>query len=108
MSLCDLFRTLGRLGHGSSLPGPWPRRRGPFRLRASAHPGRTSHHFPQMVAPGGLDVAEAGVEGVFESDRGAAGEEAVDEALAGLGAALVLEQVEDRAAEDHRVAAARW
>ncbi len=58
---------------------------------ASAHSGWAPHHFPQVVAPGGLDVAEAGVEGVFEGHRGAAGEEAVDEALAGLGAALVLE-----------------
>src|SRR6201992_3303554 len=75
--------------------------------RASADAGRAPHHFPQVVAPGGLDVAEAGVEGVFEGDRGAAGEEAAEEALAGLGAALVLQKVEDRAAEDHRVAAAR-
>src|SRR6202012_1773618 len=75
--------------------------------RASANAGGASHHFAQVVAPGGLDVAEAGVEGVFEGHRRAAGEEAVDEALAGLGAALVLEEVEDRAAEDHRVAAAR-
>ncbi len=36
---------------------------------------------------------------------GAAGLEFVDQSLAGLRAALVLEQVEDRAAEDHRVAA---
>jgi hypothetical protein len=29
-------RTPGRLGHGHSLPGPWPRRPGPFHLRAPA------------------------------------------------------------------------
>src|ERR1700748_272281 len=34
-------RTLGRLGHGHSLPGPWPRRPRPLLLRATATPTGT-------------------------------------------------------------------
>ena len=77
----------------------------PARRRARLDRDRAADHLAQVVAPGVLDVAEAGVEGVFELDLGALGEELGDEALAGLGAALVLEQVEDRAAEDDGVAA---
>ena len=59
----------------------------------------------QVGAPGVLDLADARLEGRFQGRRRAAGQQLEGEPLAGLRAALVLEQVEDRAAEDHRVAA---
>src|ERR1700759_4660279 len=45
MGLRHLSRTLGRLGHGHSLPGPWPRQARPFYLRAPAPARRASGFF---------------------------------------------------------------
>ena len=50
-------RTLGRLGHGHSLPGPWPRR--PFPSRAPASDGRAPSRGASFRRPGPFSTTQA-------------------------------------------------
>src|SRR4051794_6712138 len=61
----------------------------------------------QVLAPGALDVAKARVEGKLEAGARAVAAQARGQHVAGVRAALTLEQVEDGAAEDDRVARRR-
>src|SRR3954453_15661626 len=58
----------------------------------------------QIVAPLALDVPDPSVERQLQRPARAVAAQAGGEDVAGVGAALSLEQVEDRAAQDHRVA----
>src|SRR4051794_5777052 len=66
----------------------------------------------EVVAPLALDVPDPSVERQLQRPARAVSAQAGGEDVAGVGTALSLEQVEDRAAEDHRVASrgrkARW
>src|SRR3954467_903156 len=58
----------------------------------------------EVVAPLALDVPDPSVERQLQRPARAVAAQAGGEHVAGVGAALALEQVEDRAAQDHRVA----